>query len=122
MRVDDVDFGAQAAECSDDAGEEAHCEERTAGDSLDPAVDEDSAVFFVADGISGDGLGDDVHGVPAAGELGTLGEGLTLGAAFEWVEVAHDVADAQGRLNVVSRESPGFRRLRNRVRGRYGAS
>ena len=81
-------------------------------DGLDPAVDKDAAVVFVVDGISRHGVGDDVHLVAAAGQLRTLREGLTLGAAGERVEVAHDVADAKRRLRVVSHEMPGLRRLR----------
>ena len=106
--VDQVDVGAQAAECPDDAGEETQREERAAGDGLDPAVDEDAAMFFIVDRKAGNGPGDDVDGVPAPGELGALREGLSLGAAFKRVEVAHDVADAQGRLLVVRDESSGF--------------
>ena len=102
MGVDDVDLGAQSAECSGDAGEEAQREERAARDGLDPAMDEDAAEFLVDDGISRNGLGDDVHGMPAARELGALSEGLSLGAAFKRVKVAHDVANAQRPLHVVS--------------------
>ena len=87
-------------------------------------MNENSAMFFVVDWVSGDGLGDDMHRMPAPGELGALRKGLALCPAFKRVEVAHDVANAQRCLHVVSHGSAGLSGASkvNRVRGRCGAS
>ena len=81
-------------------------------------MDKNPAVLFIVDGISRHGLGDHMHGMPAADQLGTLREGLTFGTALKRMEVAHDVADAQWSFRVVSHEMPELRRLKNQVRGR----
>ena len=94
---------------ANDAGQEAERENRAAGDGVDPAMDEYAAVFFIVDGVAGNGLGDDVHGVPAPGELGALRKSLSLGAAFKRVKVAHDIANAQWRLLVVRHRRAGIR-------------
>ena len=94
MGVDHVEVEPQPAKRSGDAGQKAHREQRPASDGLDPAMDENAAIFLVVNGVAGNGPGDDVHPMPAAGKLSALGHRLPLGAAFEGMKVTHDVANA----------------------------
>ena len=96
MGVDNVELPSQSAECPDDAGHEADCEQWAAVRCPDPAMDLDSPVFFLIDRISGDGPGDDVDTMAAAHKLDALGQGLPFGSACERMEVADDVTDTKG--------------------------
>ena len=53
MRVDDVELSSKTAERLAHTSHEAEAEEWSAAGRLDPAMDEDTAILFVIDGIAG---------------------------------------------------------------------
>jgi hypothetical protein len=92
--VDDVDLGAKPPESPNHPGHKADAEERPAGCGLNPAVYEDTIVFFIINGIARHGPGDHMNDVSAAGQLAPLCQGLSLGAACEGIKEADDEADS----------------------------
>ena len=77
-------------------------------------------IVLVDDRVSRHVAGHDVHDMAAAGQLQALRQRLPFRSAGERVEVAHDVADAQGRTGGgrgMGRVQ-GSSRVRARARGR----
>ena len=59
-------------QAANDAARKLQRENRAARNGFDPAMDEDTAMFFIPDRIAGDGFRHNVDSMPAPRKLGTL--------------------------------------------------